>query len=170
MVQWLGLCTSTAAGMGSIPGRGTRISHAARPKKIYIYIYYFILALLSLELWAHSKTSVVEIAPRDSDLTAPVIYQERSPFLGRRAALSQEGGKSPHFHLKTGSDALPDPTDPGHMYFGTSVCACTCKGYVCVCVRLYTPMPTMYTGMNAFIKFGGELERHWRHGICKKNK
>ena len=29
-VQWLGLCASTAGGKGSIPGRGTKISHAAR--------------------------------------------------------------------------------------------------------------------------------------------
>ena len=27
-VQWLGLCTSTAGGTGSIPGRGTKFSHA----------------------------------------------------------------------------------------------------------------------------------------------
>ena len=27
-VQWLGLCASTAGGRGSIPGWGTRISHA----------------------------------------------------------------------------------------------------------------------------------------------
>ena len=30
-VLWLGLRTSTAGGMGSIPGRGTKIPHAARP-------------------------------------------------------------------------------------------------------------------------------------------
>ena len=29
-VQWLKLRTSTAGGMGSIPGQGTKISHAAR--------------------------------------------------------------------------------------------------------------------------------------------
>ena len=36
MVQWLGLCTSTAVGTDSIPGQGTKISqdpHAVRPKK-----------------------------------------------------------------------------------------------------------------------------------------
>ena len=34
MVQWLGLRTSNAGGMGSIPGRGTKIPHAAwRGKK-----------------------------------------------------------------------------------------------------------------------------------------
>ena len=36
MVQWLGLCTSTAEGTDSIPGQGTKISqdpHAVRPKK-----------------------------------------------------------------------------------------------------------------------------------------
>ena len=27
-VQWLGLCASTAGGMGSIPGWGTKIPHA----------------------------------------------------------------------------------------------------------------------------------------------
>ena len=34
-VQWLGLCTSTAEGMGLIPGQGTKIlsSHKAQPKK-----------------------------------------------------------------------------------------------------------------------------------------
>ena len=30
MVQWLGLCASTARGMGSISGWGTKISHALR--------------------------------------------------------------------------------------------------------------------------------------------
>ena len=29
MVQWLGLCASTAGGTSSIPGRGTKIPHAA---------------------------------------------------------------------------------------------------------------------------------------------
>ena len=29
-VQWLGIHTSTAGGTGSIPGRGTKIPHAAR--------------------------------------------------------------------------------------------------------------------------------------------
>ena len=29
-VQWLGLCTSTAEGMGSIPGQGTEIPHAVQ--------------------------------------------------------------------------------------------------------------------------------------------
>ena len=29
MVQWLGLHASTARGMGSIPGQGTKIPHAA---------------------------------------------------------------------------------------------------------------------------------------------
>ena len=36
VVQWLGLCTSTAEGTDSIPGQGTKISqdpHAVRPKK-----------------------------------------------------------------------------------------------------------------------------------------
>ena len=28
MVQWLGLCASTAGGMGSIPGQGTKMLHA----------------------------------------------------------------------------------------------------------------------------------------------
>ena len=32
-VQWLGLRASTAAGAGSIPGLGTKIPQAARPKK-----------------------------------------------------------------------------------------------------------------------------------------
>ena len=29
-VQWLGLCTSTAGGVGSIPGQGTKTLPAAR--------------------------------------------------------------------------------------------------------------------------------------------
>ena len=34
----LGLCTSTASGMGSIPGQGTKVPHALQcRKKIYIY-------------------------------------------------------------------------------------------------------------------------------------
>ena len=30
MVQWLGLCASTAGGTGSVPGGGTKIPHASR--------------------------------------------------------------------------------------------------------------------------------------------
>ena len=30
MVQWLRLCTSTAGGMGSIPGQGTKTPHAVQ--------------------------------------------------------------------------------------------------------------------------------------------
>ena len=35
MIQWLGLCSFTAEGMGSIPGLGTKIPEAAQlqPKK-----------------------------------------------------------------------------------------------------------------------------------------
>ena len=33
MVQWLGLRASTAGGMGSIPGQGTKIPHAAQQSK-----------------------------------------------------------------------------------------------------------------------------------------
>ena len=33
VVQWLGVCTSTAGGMGSIPGRGTKILHATWPQR-----------------------------------------------------------------------------------------------------------------------------------------
>ena len=36
MVQWLGLCASTAGDAGSIPGRGTKIpqpAHVAKKKK-----------------------------------------------------------------------------------------------------------------------------------------
>ena len=32
MVQWLRLCPSNAEGVGSIPGQGTKIPHAAQPK------------------------------------------------------------------------------------------------------------------------------------------
>ena len=35
MVQWLGLHVSNAGGAGSIPGQGTKISHASWPKKIF---------------------------------------------------------------------------------------------------------------------------------------
>ena len=34
-VQWLGLHTSTAGGMGSIPCRGTKIPHAAQKRMGY---------------------------------------------------------------------------------------------------------------------------------------
>ena len=43
-VQWLGLHASTAGGVGSILGRGTKILHATQsgqknpPKNIYIYV------------------------------------------------------------------------------------------------------------------------------------
>ena len=38
-VQWLGLWASTTGGTGSIPGRGTKIPHAARQSQKNIYIY-----------------------------------------------------------------------------------------------------------------------------------
>ena len=31
VVQWLRLCSSTSGGLGSIPGQGTKISHATWP-------------------------------------------------------------------------------------------------------------------------------------------
>ena len=38
MFQWLRVCASTAGGMGSIPGQGTKIWHAAqRKKKAYCF-------------------------------------------------------------------------------------------------------------------------------------
>ena len=45
MVQWLGLCVSTAGGLGSIPGRGTKTPQDTwhsqkkkKEKKIYIHL------------------------------------------------------------------------------------------------------------------------------------
>ena len=38
MVQWLGLCASTAGGLGSIPSPGTKILHAIRQGKKKNYI------------------------------------------------------------------------------------------------------------------------------------
>ena len=43
--QCLRLCASNAAGMGSIPGWGAKIPHAAQPKKFFskiIFLYYWI--------------------------------------------------------------------------------------------------------------------------------
>ena len=62
VVQWLGLCASTAGGMGSIPGRGTEILHVAlRGQKKNSGRY---------PQWAHSQrgtrgrsTAGVEITP-----------------------------------------------------------------------------------------------------------
>ena len=36
VVQWLNLQASSAGGEGSIPGHGTKILHALRPKEILI--------------------------------------------------------------------------------------------------------------------------------------
>ena len=36
-VQWLRLCVSNAGAVGSIPGWGTKIPHAVRPKKNHMY-------------------------------------------------------------------------------------------------------------------------------------
>ena len=48
VVQWLGLCASTAGNTGSIPGQGTKILHAmAPPKKERKKQYYHITALKS---------------------------------------------------------------------------------------------------------------------------
>ena len=39
MVQWLGLCISTAGGMGSIPGQGTKIPQAVQHEQnIYVCV------------------------------------------------------------------------------------------------------------------------------------
>ena len=42
MVQWLGLHTSTAEGMGSVPGRGTKISQTAwhSQKELCFYLHW----------------------------------------------------------------------------------------------------------------------------------
>ena len=37
VVQWLRLHASNAGGMGSIPGQGTKIPHASRPKKKFFF-------------------------------------------------------------------------------------------------------------------------------------
>ena len=37
MVQWLGLCTFTAKGAGSIPGQGTKIPQASKAQAINKY-------------------------------------------------------------------------------------------------------------------------------------
>ena len=42
MVQWLGLCTFTAKGMGSIPGLGTRILQAVWHGQKFIYLSIYI--------------------------------------------------------------------------------------------------------------------------------
>ena len=41
-IQWLRLCASTAGGTGSIPGQGTKISHATQCNQKHIYIYTYI--------------------------------------------------------------------------------------------------------------------------------
>ena len=62
-VQWLGLHASTAGGVGSIPGQGTKIPHASqcgqkkkKKKYIYIYIYTHIQKLLPWALAIPNRT------------------------------------------------------------------------------------------------------------------
>ena len=77
-VQWLGPCTFTAEGLGSIPGRGTKILQAAwpKPKKIsqchyYIYnecitsffFFNFFLAVLGLCFCARAFSSCGKRGP-----------------------------------------------------------------------------------------------------------
>ena len=66
-VQWLGLCVSTAGGLGSIPGRGTKIPHARAtwPKKkrkekkrikelVFLFLFFFwgqVINLLNKQSW-----------------------------------------------------------------------------------------------------------------------
>ena len=68
--QWLGLCTSNARGVSSIPGRGTRIPRAVKcdqinkqTNKIYINIY-IIKSSQSLPL-AHNSFTLLSTATCD---------------------------------------------------------------------------------------------------------
>ena len=50
MVQWLGLCTSTGVGTGSIPGWGTNVLQATqcgkkKKKKVMFTLYYNLLSV-----------------------------------------------------------------------------------------------------------------------------
>ena len=66
MVQWLRLRASTAGGTGPIPDWGTKILHAAQPKKkvggidayFFAFIYLF-LAVLGLRCCMHGLSLVV---------------------------------------------------------------------------------------------------------------
>ena len=73
VVQWLGLRTSTTGGVGAIPGRGTKILHATRPKKKKeerggkkekgkdICIPLFIAALFMIsKIWKQSKCPSID--------------------------------------------------------------------------------------------------------------
>ena len=61
-VQWLGLRASTAGGVGLIPGRGAKISHAVQRgrKKNYsvIYSYEVIYTQLIIALFSKLRTSI----------------------------------------------------------------------------------------------------------------
>ena len=91
VVQWLSLCTSTAGGVGLIPGQGTKIPHAAWPRqkkkkgaailghKTYISFSFASLQSVSLKttLQGFPGGAVVENLPANAGDTGS------SPGLGR---------------------------------------------------------------------------------------
>ena len=50
VAKWLGLCTFIAGGAGSIPGWGTKISQAVRPKKKKAYRAYLVAQWVGVRL------------------------------------------------------------------------------------------------------------------------
>ena len=60
-VQWLILRAPNAGGMGSIPGRGTQIPHAAWPKKkkkVMFTLYYSLLSVQRHYVLKKKKPSI----------------------------------------------------------------------------------------------------------------
>ena len=71
-VQWLTFCASTAGGMGSIPGWGTKILHAARysqkKKKVILVIqmclqWYLVMVLICISLKANNFDHIFMCLP-----------------------------------------------------------------------------------------------------------
>ena len=52
-VKWLGLCTSNAGGLGSIPGQGTRIPHATLHGQKKIFLNAWLELGVQTANWSH---------------------------------------------------------------------------------------------------------------------
>ena len=76
MVQWFGVCTSNAGGMGSIPGWGTKIPHAAWHGKKDIFFPSEFLNTWQVVTSAHFLTTWTPGASKFSPPKSLVLYTD----------------------------------------------------------------------------------------------
>ena len=92
VVQWLRLRTSTAGGVGSIPGRGTKILRAVQPKKKKIHF------LPSFYKW--SQVQVPLCAEQCPGRTYDLAQRNHGFVLGKLNSLHTKEAPLPRIFIK----------------------------------------------------------------------